>query len=237
MNGSNSIKSNQSPGPEIEFVYPPETAFSQTDLSTICFNSFPERHDGDIQEDMYFNFTIRNNSPQINLSSPSPPYGSSDQIYGVSVFRQEYDATTKRSFNQKSLVIMSSHEFPVFFMNLLRIIVTGSNLGDITHLEAACAQIEAWAPPRIGKQQLPFLGCVMTLDMSVSSCECDFLYAILTTLLDHYFPPFHYQDGPRHFQLKDRFLVACPQQNPRNLGCHCFNYSLHHRYFTSCMNV
>jgi hypothetical protein len=154
-------------GPEIEYVYPPDTTFSQTDLSTICFNSFPERHDGDIQEDMYFNFNLRNNSPDINLSSPSPPYGNADQFHGVSVFRQEYDGTTKRSFNQKSLVIISSHDFAVFFMSLLRVITTGSNLGDVARLEAACAQVEGWPPPRIGKQELPFLGGIITLDVFV----------------------------------------------------------------------
>jgi hypothetical protein len=126
---------------------------------------------------MYFNFTLRNNSPDINLSSPSPPYGSVDQFHGVSVFRQEYDGTTKRSFNQKSLVIISSHDFAVFFMTLLRVITTGSNLGDIARLEAARAQMEGWPPPRIGKQELPFLGEIITLDMSVP--------LLLTTVKSH----------------------------------------------------
>ncbi|KAF2664469.1 hypothetical protein BT63DRAFT_429236 [Microthyrium microscopicum] len=152
-------------GPEVEVVYPSDTPFSAVDLSTICFDSFPERHDGEITEDMYYNFTLRNNSPDINLTSPSPPYGSPESFHGVTVFRQEYDGSSKRRFNQKSLVIISNHEFSSFFMNLLRVIVTGSNIGDITRLESACAQIEGWPPPRIGTQELPFLGGKMVLEI------------------------------------------------------------------------
>ena len=81
------------------------------------------------------------------------------------MFRQEYDRMTKRRFNQKSLVLVSNHDFPAFFMNLLRIVVTGSSIGDPTRLEVACSQIESWPPPVIGKQDLPFFGGMITLDM------------------------------------------------------------------------
>jgi hypothetical protein len=139
--------------------------FSQSDLSTICFNSFPERQDTDLLEDMYYSFTLKNNSPDINLSSPTPPYGSPDLFYGTCVFRQEYDKLSKRSFNQKSITVISNQEFPSLFINILRVIVTGSTIGDIARLESACSQIESWPPPRIGKQDLPFLGGMIALEM------------------------------------------------------------------------
>jgi hypothetical protein len=152
-------------GPEVETVYPPDVSFSTSDLSTICFNSFPERQDADLLEDMYFSFTLRNNSPDIKLSSPTPPYGSAGLFHGTCVFRQEYDSLSKRRFNQKSLVVVSNQEFPAFFVNVLRVIVTGATIGDITRLEAACSQIEGWPPPRIRKQDLPFLGGIISLEM------------------------------------------------------------------------
>jgi len=152
-------------GPEIELVYPPDVTFTTADLSTICFNSFPERHDTEIMEDMYFHFSMRNGSPDINLTSPSPPYGSADLFFGTCVFRQQYDGMTKRRFNQKSLVLISNHDFPAFYMNLLRVVVASAPISDPARLEAACAQIERWPPPIIGKQELPFLGGVTMLEM------------------------------------------------------------------------
>ena len=54
-------------------------------------------------------------------------------------------------------------------MNILRVITASSAIGDPARLEAACAQIALWNPPRIGKQNLPFLGGLMSLEMY---CEC-----------------------------------------------------------------
>lgn len=149
----------------MEAVYPPDVSFSTPDLSTICFNGFPERQDADVLDDMYFSFTLRNNSPDINLSSPTPPYGSPGLFHGTCVFRQEQDNLSKRRFSQKSLVVVSNQEFPSFFTNILRVIATGGTIGDLARLEAACSQMEAWPAPRIGKQDLPFLGAIISLEM------------------------------------------------------------------------
>jgi hypothetical protein len=108
---------------------------------------------------------MRNNSPDVNLSSPSPPYGSADDFYGSCVFRQEYDSLRKRRYNQKSLVVISNHEFPSFFMTLLRTIATDAVIGDIARLEAACSEIASWPSPTVGVQSLPFLGTLLKLEM------------------------------------------------------------------------
>jgi hypothetical protein len=160
-----SVVANRRLGPEVESIYPPDVPFSASDLSTICFNSFPERQDGETLDDMYFSFILKNTSPDINLSSPTPPYGSPNHFHGTTVFRQEHDELSKRSFNQKSLVLVSNQEFPALFINTLRAIATGAALGDLARLEAAFSQIESWPPPRIGKQDLPFLGGIIALEM------------------------------------------------------------------------
>ena len=152
-------------GPEIELVYPPDTTFSTADLSAICFNSFPERQDAEISEDAYFHFVVRNNSPDITLQSPKAPHGSSSLFFCNSVFRQEFDIVTKRSFSQKALVIISNHDFPSFFAELLRIITTSSFVNDSARLEAACSEISSWPAPTVGRQELPFLGTLLTLEM------------------------------------------------------------------------
>jgi hypothetical protein len=152
-------------GPEIELIYPSDTTFSTADLSAICFNSFPERQDTEISEDAYFHFVIRNNSPDISLQSPKAPYGSSSLFFGNSVFHQEFDSVTKRSFSQKALVIISNHDFPSFFKTLLQIVISSGFISDPTRLEAACSEISSWSAPTVGRQELPFLGTLLTLEM------------------------------------------------------------------------
>lgn len=78
---------------------------------------------------------------------------------------------TKRRFNQKSLVLISNHDFPAFFMNLLRIITSSGAISDPARLEAACSQIEAWPPPSLRKMELPFLGVMVMLEMYVRPLE------------------------------------------------------------------
>jgi hypothetical protein len=172
-------------GPEIELVFPPETSFSISDLSAICFHrydstltivdprdtiltlypSFPERQESEPGADAFFHFVIRNGSPDVPLVSPNSPQGSSTFFYGTSCFRQEYDSTTKRRFYQKALVLISNHEFNAFYLKVLSIMAKEGYISDPDRLEAACSEIAAWQAPRIGQQQLPFLGNVLTLDM------------------------------------------------------------------------
>ncbi|KAF2195418.1 hypothetical protein K469DRAFT_11455 [Zopfia rhizophila CBS 207.26] len=153
-------------GPEIEVVYPPNVPFSTADLSAICFNSFPEQQNTETAEDLTFNFTISNNSPEISLSSPNAPHGSPNSFYGCCVFRQESDHTMKRSFNQRTLVLISNHNFTSFFVNLLKQMTATGVISDPTALEAAYSQIMSWPPPSIGRHDLPFLGSMTTLEIA-----------------------------------------------------------------------
>jgi hypothetical protein len=127
--------------------------------------SFPERQDSDPSEDVNFHFNIRNNSPDVPLHSPNQPYGSSNTLFGTCVFRQEYDNMTKRSYNQKSLVLISNHDFPAFHSRLLQIITDLGLISDPSRLEVACADISTWDPPSIGHHGLPFLGYILELEM------------------------------------------------------------------------
>ncbi|KAK7533275.1 uncharacterized protein J3D65DRAFT_558287 [Phyllosticta citribraziliensis] len=153
-------------GPEVLFVYPPDTAFSQADLTAICFNSFPEQQNPEMGEDLNFQFTIRNRSPDILLGSPCPPYGSPNSFYCNCVFRQEFDRNTKRRFNQKSLVLVSNHNFPAFFTKILHLMTAGGILCDPTTFEVACSQISSWPPPSVGRLELPFLGSLLVLEIA-----------------------------------------------------------------------
>ncbi|KAF2007903.1 DUF1630-domain-containing protein [Amniculicola lignicola CBS 123094] len=153
-------------GPEVEIVYPPTVPFSTADLTAICFNSFPEQQNTETTEDMTFNFTITNNSPDVNISSPQAPHGSPNHFYGVCVFRQEFDQKMKRSFNQRTLLIISHHNFLSFYSRLLYQMTESGVISDPTALEAAYSQITAWPAPSLGRHNLPFMGSLITLDIA-----------------------------------------------------------------------
>jgi hypothetical protein len=159
----------------VELLYPQDTLFSESDLSTICFNSFPERHDGEVA-DMFFSFTVRNTSSNIKISSALVQSGSSSVFHGVSVFRQSYDTMSKRRFDQKSLVVISALNFTPLFMNMLRVIAASSAIGDPTPLETACAHIAAWPPPTVGRINLPFMGTSIELEMCVVLASLNLCY-------------------------------------------------------------
>jgi hypothetical protein len=204
-------------GPEIELVYPADVDFSTQDLTNLSFSSFPERHESDVLQDIYFTYTLNNNSLDINLNSPLPPYGSPDLLFASCVFRQEYAKLSKRSYDQKSLVIVSNHEFPAFFMNILRILVSGAAIGNVSRLEVACAQIASWPPPRIGKQELPFLGTLLDLDMFVllENYSKFFVFNMCLVLHIHHFL---FKVYLRLNQHNKHFYQACRQTNLQNIG-------------------
>jgi hypothetical protein len=169
--------------PEIEILYPPNVAFSTSDLTAICFNryhlcqsfkyphhssplSFPEQQNTETAEDLAFNFTVTNNSPDLKLSSPNSPHGSADLFFASCVFRQEFDDTMKRSFNQRSMVMISHHNFTSFNNRILQVMTETGVISDPTTLEGAHAQMNNWAPPSIGRHDLPFLGRILTLDIA-----------------------------------------------------------------------
>jgi len=153
-------------GPEVELVYPPGVQFSTADLTAFCFNSFPERQDTETAEDLTFHFTVRNHSPDILLSSPYSPHGSASTFFGYCVFRQEMDQTMKRSFNQRTLVLISNHDFPGLFFRMLHQMTSSGMISDPNALEAAFTHVSSWPPPSIGRHELPFLGSMIELDIA-----------------------------------------------------------------------
>jgi hypothetical protein len=72
---------------------------------------------------------------------------------------------TKRSYNQKSLVLISNHDFPAIQLRLLQIVTDLGLISDPSRLEVACAEISTWGPPSVGHHDLPFLGSVLSLEM------------------------------------------------------------------------
>ena len=86
-------------------------------------------------------------------------------FHGACCFRQEYDHMTKRSFNQKTLVLLSTHDFTPLYLKLLASLSSSGSLTDPARLEGACSEIASWPSPVVGSQRLNFLGNVLDFEM------------------------------------------------------------------------
>ena len=72
----------------------------------------------------------------------------------------------KRSFNQRTLVIISQYNFPSFYNQILQRMTVSGLISDPTILEGAYAEMNTWKPPALGRHILPFMGQVLTLDIA-----------------------------------------------------------------------
>ncbi|RPB25733.1 DUF1630-domain-containing protein [Terfezia boudieri ATCC MYA-4762] len=145
-------------GVEVEYMLPPTPEISTSDLSTICFNSFPERN-SDTVGDVEFHFRFRHSSSELVLEADHDKDAA--YWYGFCLFRQQKDITVKRHFRQKSLVLISQHNYATLFRHLVKTVALIDFDVSPTIVESACANIASWNPPEIGHQELPFLGSLL----------------------------------------------------------------------------
>ncbi|KAK9465811.1 hypothetical protein V1512DRAFT_210275 [Lipomyces arxii] len=139
-------------GPEFEAIYPP-VQFSEQDLKTICFSSFPEQGYPDSAEAFHtFRFKSTSNlpfppsaiSPQLSQS----PFQNEKFLYAYVLFQQRKDASRARHYSQKSLALISPFEFPALFEVVVRKAATycfGPAL--IPTLQTAAGHIACWPAP------------------------------------------------------------------------------------------
>ncbi|KAL7276949.1 hypothetical protein RUND412_000043 [Rhizina undulata] len=122
----------------------------------ICF--FPERTNSDTIEDSLFHFRFRHSSPDVEYehTDDDPAHW-----YGFCLFRQQRDTTVKRNYRQKSLVLVSQHNFAPLFEHLVKTISMLDFAASPSLIEAACSNMAAWGGPEVGLQELPFLGSLL----------------------------------------------------------------------------
>ncbi|KAI5793880.1 hypothetical protein DFH27DRAFT_628255 [Peziza echinospora] len=155
------------PGVEVDYMLPVTPEISAADLSTICFNSFPERN-SDTVGDVEFHFRFRHTSGSVvleenDLDEQEHDHDDSAYWYGFCLFRQQKDLSVKRHFRQKSLVLISQHNFASLFRHLVKTVALIDFDVSTTIVESACANIAMWNSPRIGHQELPFLGSLLNV--------------------------------------------------------------------------
>ena len=126
--------------------------------------SFPERTNSDATEDSAFHFRFRHSSPDVlcQTANEDPAYW-----YGFCLFRQQRDTAVKRNYRQKSLVLVSQHDYAPLFAYLIKTISLLDFEVSPTLIESACSNIAAWGPPEVGLQELPFLGSLLDVHMYI----------------------------------------------------------------------
>ncbi|KAK9243507.1 hypothetical protein V1506DRAFT_493649 [Lipomyces tetrasporus] len=139
-------------GPEFECIYPPVN-FSEQDLKTICFSSFPEQSYPETAHTFHtFRFKPTSNL-ELPSSASSPvlsqsPFPNEGYLYGYVVFQQRKDTSRVRHYSQKSLALISPFEFPALFELVVRKAAKycfGPAL--VPTLQTAAGHIACWPDP------------------------------------------------------------------------------------------
>ncbi|KAF9468198.1 hypothetical protein BDZ94DRAFT_849450 [Collybia nuda] len=149
-------------GPVIDGIFPPSILLP-AEAENIAFSSFPDSLQFD-QGSLSHSFRVR--EQLISINNEKRPPTKDGFIYGYSHFTQQRDSTSKRGYKQRSVVILTQHQYPALFSSLLSIFGPLFQLHGVPMLEAACHNISTWRDPIPGETlELGFLGSVLQLEL------------------------------------------------------------------------
>ncbi|KAJ7454663.1 hypothetical protein FB451DRAFT_1049181 [Mycena latifolia] len=152
-------------GPVITGIYPPLVIFP-AEAENIAFAAFPDSpqfEDGSQDH----SFCIR--EQVLSLSSDRRPAAKDGFMYGFAHFTQRKDSSSKRGYEQRSLVILTHHPYPAFFARITALLGPLFQQHGLPMLEAACHNIATWSDPVPGMiAELGFLGTVLTIELPES---------------------------------------------------------------------
>lgn len=211
-------------GQVIESVYPgprmdQEDTLSEGDKTNICYLAFPDSNSG-IMGDVQFHFRIRRSRTgpgfaQNSATIQHTDYNSkclptlqmdSNFLFGFAYFRQVKDASIRRGYYQKSVILLTYLPLITFYTNLTNIVARKYfETGEVS-IEVACHDINRWPGPSPGEHlTLPVLGSLLQLHLPQASDQTSIqetvswsgsgvsmsvststeLFTVLSPLLDH----------------------------------------------------
>ncbi|KAH9481785.1 Protein DENND6B [Psilocybe cubensis] len=155
-------------GPVVDGVYPP-LALLPAEAENIAFCALPDSLQFD-QGSQTHSFRVRaqaRNKPEDTTNPDSyPPTTLDGFIYGFSHFVQRRDASAKRGYHQRAVVILTQHAYPALFTVLVALFGPLFEKHGTPMLEAACHNIATWPPPLPGTTpELGFLGTVLPVEI------------------------------------------------------------------------
>ncbi|XP_077565371.1 protein DENND6B [Stigmatopora nigra] len=158
-------------GQAIESVYPPGVKLTEKEKSSLCYLSFPDSYSGCLG-DTRFSFRMRQSvgrrrrrrptDEAYDRDAPAALQMEASHFYGYVYFRQVKDASVKRGYFQKSLVILSRLPFVRLFHAVLSAIAPNFFAEAESCLQTACQQMDGWPRPAAGLlADLPLMGSVL----------------------------------------------------------------------------
>ncbi|KAI0072956.1 DUF1630-domain-containing protein [Panus rudis PR-1116 ss-1] len=157
-------------GPKITKVYP-HLALGPSESENIAFSSFPDAPQT-AEGSHIHSFRLRLSGPSEDIlprSEDDRPSTHDGYMYGFSYFTQRRDSTSKRGYQQRSLVVLTQHAYPALFYTILTHLGNEFLLHGGPMLEAACHNIAHWSDPEPGSVlELGFLGSVFTTQLPSS---------------------------------------------------------------------
>ena len=206
-------------GQVIERVYPVsddhDDQLSEQDKTNICYLAFPDSNSG-IMGDVQFHFRIRRSRgcfTKNNLSDQHTLYNrrclptlqiDSNFLFGFAYFRQVKDASIRRGYYQKSVILLTYLPLITFYTNLSSIVAKKYFDSGEVSIEAACHDVNRWPGPSPGSHlTLPVLGSLLQLHLpplndqtsiqetvswsgeSASVTVSTELFSVMSPLLDH----------------------------------------------------
>ncbi|KAI0710037.1 DUF1630-domain-containing protein [Earliella scabrosa] len=154
-------------GPKITSMWPP-LCLSHSEAQNIAFSSFPDSSHFE-EGSQTHSFRIRPREPVEGeewLSGAPRPTTVDGFIYGFSCFTRTKDDSSKRGYQQTSIVILTHLPYPSLFDTLIRKLAPSFMSHGGPMLEAACHNIGSWPDPTPGTNvELGFLGTVMHVEI------------------------------------------------------------------------
>ena len=206
-------------GQVIESVYPDSLAdpLSEQDKTNVCYLAFPDSNSG-IMGDIQFHFRIRRSSAPVrespSVSECHESYNAKCQqplridhnfLFGFAYFRQVKDASIRRGYYQKSVILLTYLPLVTFFTQMAALVARKYFEAGELPVEVACHEVERWPGPQPGHHlTLPLLGALLQLHIpgpadltaqqetvslagssaAAATCHTE-LFTVLRPLLDH----------------------------------------------------
>ncbi|KAF7309518.1 UDENN domain-containing protein [Mycena indigotica] len=151
-------------GPVITGIYPPLVI---ADAENIAFSAFPDSPQFE-EGTQSHSFCIR----ELPLTLPGRESSPAKDgfLYGFAHFTQRKVHSSKRGYEQRSLVILTRHAYPALFTQICTLLGPLFQEHGLPMLEAACHNIAMWSDPTPGLvTELGFLGTVLTVELPLSA--------------------------------------------------------------------
>ncbi|KAF8577586.1 DUF1630-domain-containing protein [Ramaria rubella] len=161
-------------GPVLSYLYPP-LKLSLECRENIAFSAFPDSSIFETGSEVH-SFKLTNLNLEKMISFPA---------YGYACFMQRRDSTSKRGYLQRSVVILSHHQFPSLFEELVSILALSYLSHGNPMLERACQSISNWPGLSVGSTlELEFLDHIFRIDLPHTDDELQF-HGISEAVIPH----------------------------------------------------